>query len=139
MIGPTRVALEVTRKETAAEPGEIAARHCERCGRPLSRYNPDLHCGSCASVTVTAGTPCPVIDLGTRVAELRRGRSLTQESLAERAGLCVSTIAKTERGAMTPRIGTLCLIAGALGVGMADLFSDVSPATEVSECTGKDI
>jgi transcriptional regulator with XRE-family HTH domain len=48
----------------------------------------------------------------------------------------VFTIAKTERGAMTPRIGTLHIIAGALGVGMADLFP-ASPAMCAAGCTEK--
>jgi transcriptional regulator with XRE-family HTH domain len=52
--------------------------------------------------------------LGARLRELRRARALTQEELAEKAGVSPSTIVDIERGKHEPQIRTLRKLARAL-------------------------
>ena len=52
--------------------------------------------------------------LGARLRELRRARALTQEELAEKAGVSPSTIVDIERGKHEPQIRTLRKLAKAL-------------------------
>ena len=59
-----------------------------------------------------------------RIRELRTDRGLTQAALAEACRLGdKSTVAQWERGATSPRADVIPLIAAALGVGVADLYS----------------
>ncbi|WP_422770716.1 helix-turn-helix domain-containing protein [Plantactinospora sp. WMMC1484] len=65
--------------------------------------------------------------LGENIARIRRQRSLTQERLAERAGLSVETIGKLERNERTvARMSTLNQLARALEVPTSRLLGDVS-------------
>ncbi len=55
----------------------------------------------------------------------RRRAALTQEELAEKAGVGVATIARIEGGKMEePRVSTLRKLAGALGIEPRDLLED---------------
>ena len=63
-------------------------------------------------------------DLGRRVAELRIGRSLTQERFAEHHLHCtVQYLQRIERGSENLTIVTLVKIANALRVPLVDLFA----------------
>jgi len=58
------------------------------------------------------------LDFATQLRRLRRERGLTQEELAERAGLSVGAISYLERGlTQVPHKDTVQLLAQALGVG----------------------
>jgi len=60
-------------------------------------------------------------DLGTLLRRYRGRRQLTQEQLAERAGLSVGAISRLERGVRrSPRVQTLYLLAGALRLSRAE-------------------
>lgn len=66
--------------------------------------------------------------IGERIARLRARRKLTQETLAERAGLCVDTVRKLEQGVRrTARLTTLNALARALDVEPSALVGQ--PAT----------
>jgi transcriptional regulator with XRE-family HTH domain len=66
--------------------------------------------------------------LGERVARLRRRRGLTQEELAERAGVSVELVRKLEQGRRrSVRLGTVQNLARALDVQTAVLFDAPSP------------
>ncbi len=66
--------------------------------------------------------------IGERLARLRRRRALTQEELAERAGLSVELVRKLEQGRRrSVRLGTLHRLARALDVQTAALFDAPSP------------
>lgn len=54
--------------------------------------------------------------LGERVREQRRGRGMTQETLAEALGLSVAYVSLIERGGRNPPYTTVVAIARALGV-----------------------
>jgi len=60
--------------------------------------------------------------LGGRVKLLRRERRLTQEELAERAGLTSKFVGEVERAESNPSAASLARMAGALSVSMGDLF-----------------
>jgi HAD superfamily hydrolase (TIGR01509 family) len=62
------------------------------------------------------------IALGKRIAQLRRAAHITQESLAEQAGLAYSTLTKIEQGTIaSPSIFTIMALAKALGTSLEDL------------------
>jgi len=50
-------------------------------------------------------------ELGNKVAELRKQKGLTQEELALRCGLNISTVQKVEDGSITPNSATIKLLA----------------------------
>jgi transcriptional regulator with XRE-family HTH domain len=56
------------------------------------------------------------------VRELRVTPELTQESLAELAGMNVVQLSNIERGANEPKLSTILRIAAALEVSFAELF-----------------
>lgn len=60
-------------------------------------------------------------DIGARIRHARLHRNLTQEALAERAGIDRQAVNRIEQGHVSPRLDTLLLIADALGVPLADL------------------
>jgi transcriptional regulator with XRE-family HTH domain len=60
---------------------------------------------------------------GQRVRLLRSGRGLTQEQLAERAGISVDFLSLIERGKSSPSFENLDELADALKVSVAELFS----------------
>jgi len=66
--------------------------------------------------------------IGTRIAQLRAARKVTQEQLAERVGAAPQTIRRIERGKTTPPLGRLLDIATALGVQLLDLFEQADAA-----------
>lgn len=63
-----------------------------------------------------------LISFGKRVAELRKGNSLTQQQLADRTGLSLVSIAYIETGKRWVRLSTLDRIAKALGQDTHELL-----------------
>jgi transcriptional regulator with XRE-family HTH domain len=61
------------------------------------------------------------VQVGFRIRLLREARGLSQEKLAELAGLHRVYVGQVERGEKCPTIITLDKIAGAMGVEIADL------------------
>ena len=59
---------------------------------------------------------------GKRFAELRRSRKLTQEQLAEKAGITPLSIGFIEQGRRWPRLSTLHKLAKCLGVSLSEFF-----------------
>jgi transcriptional regulator with XRE-family HTH domain len=60
--------------------------------------------------------------VGERIRLLRTRQGLTLSELSERAGLSASYLSQIERDKVTPSLGALNALAGALNVGMRDLF-----------------
>ena len=69
--------------------------------------------------------------IAANVARLRLDRQLTQEQLAERAGVARMTLGKIERGVVVPRAGTLADLATALAVPVGELVTPVRPLESV--------
>ena len=69
-----------------------------------------------------------VSEFGTLLKRFRLAANLSQEALAERAGLSVRAISDLERGARrTPRPETIALLAEALALSAADRAALVAP------------
>lgn len=70
--------------------------------------------------------------LGNRIRLLRVQRGLTQEKLAERAGLTPKFLGEVERVETNPSATSLVRIAAGLQVDIGDLFNATSDAIPVS-------
>ncbi|MFD4993963.1 helix-turn-helix domain-containing protein [Cellulosimicrobium cellulans] len=75
-----------------------------------------------AAAAAAGDWPPELAALGSRVTEERKRRGLTQEELAELAGLSRPTISKIERGVQDVGVVVLCKIARVLGVAAASLL-----------------
>lgn len=71
---------------------------------------------------VKEGTPAGLL-LGQRVRELRTKRRLTQQALAESAGIPQTHVSAIELGLMQPNLGTLLRLALALDCKVSALVS----------------
>ena len=65
--------------------------------------------------------------VGRRMAEIRRDRGLTQEQVATAAAIDVQAVQRAETGRTALSFGRLYTVAKALGVTVADLFSETGP------------
>lgn len=64
--------------------------------------------------------------LGGNIATLRKARSWTQSTLAERVGVDTETVSRFERGATLPSLLTLEKISKSLRVGIGELLTESS-------------
>lgn len=62
----------------------------------------------------------------------RTAQRLTQEQLAERAGIHVTTIGKIERGQQVPSLALFVLLAKALDCPAEDLLHKILPSASVA-------
>ncbi|MHB8644373.1 MAG: helix-turn-helix domain-containing protein [Thermomicrobiales bacterium] len=67
-----------------------------------------------------------VITLGKRIRQLRSQTGLSQEKLADKAGMDRTYYAGIERGERNPSVKNLAKIATALGVHISALFEESS-------------
>lgn len=74
-------------------------------------------------------------EFGRRLADHRRAAGLTQEALAERAGLHAVTISYLETGIRAASVPTLVRVADALGVAPGILVDGIPP-TDKSTASG---
>ncbi len=65
-----------------------------------------------------------VVYIGDKLKEIRTRRFLTQEELAERAGVSPATIVRVERNQAEPHISTMRKLAQALSVDPTELLGD---------------
>jgi transcriptional regulator with XRE-family HTH domain len=63
-----------------------------------------------------------------RISSLRKAQDFTFDALAKRAGVAKGTLVQIEQEHANPSISTLCRLAAALGVSVADLVAPVSEA-----------
>ena len=63
-----------------------------------------------------------VVFIGDKLKEIRTRRFLTQEELAERAGVSPATIVRVERNQAEPHISTMRKLAQALNVDPTELL-----------------
>ena len=64
-----------------------------------------------------------LLDLGSRVRDLRKARSWTLEQAAQQAGLARSTLSKIENGQMSPTYDALKKLAVGLDISVPQLFT----------------
>ncbi len=62
---------------------------------------------------------------GSRVAELRKSRGLSQEKLAFEIGMDLTSVNEIERGKRNPTLRTVVKIARAFGLRPAELLADL--------------
>lgn len=79
--------------------------------------------------------------LGVRLRHWRRTQRLTQEQLAERAGLSYKFIGEVERGNGNPTVDTLSKLSRALDVDVVELFgaADIPMNVEAYGLSRKDV
>ena len=65
-----------------------------------------------------------VVKIGERLRDARVRRALTQQELAEKAGVGANTVARLERNETEPHMSTLQKLAHALGVDPSTLIPD---------------
>ena len=65
-----------------------------------------------------------VVKIGDNLKQKRIRRALTQEDLAQRAGLTTASVARIERNETEPRMSTLRKLAKALDIDPAELVGD---------------
>jgi transcriptional regulator with XRE-family HTH domain len=75
--------------------------------------------------------------LGRRVRELRTRLELSQEALAERAGLHWTYISGVERGRRNPGLNVLGQLADALDVSLAELLTNLHAPPPSKSGAGK--
>ena len=75
------------------------------------------------------------MDVGRRVAEIRKGQGLTQKLLSERAGVSQSTISDIESTNRDIAISILSKICGALSVTLSDFFNSNDSTASAPELT----
>jgi len=63
-----------------------------------------------------------VILLGRRIQNLRQGKKLSQDQLAESAGLSLKHLGELERGRGNPTLASLESLAEAFGMSLSELF-----------------
>lgn len=68
----------------------------------------------------------PIAQLAHNVKAIRASRGLTQENVANLAGLALSDVGRVERGQRDPGVRVLTRIAYGLGVDSAELLRDVN-------------
>ena|SRR2546428_1986852 len=66
--------------------------------------------------------------LGRRIRELRTERRLSQEALAEKAGMTNKHLSRIERGETNTRATTLVRILRGLDVNVGEVFSRITPS-----------
>lgn len=71
--------------------------------------------------------------VGKRVKSLRKGSSLTQEQLAEKANINAKYISSLECGRENPTLDVFLKISNALGVEVADIFAFEHESGNVKE------
>ncbi len=71
-----------------------------------------------------------LVAIGARIRGARIARSMTLQALADISGVSTSMLSLVERGRASPSIGSLIVIASALGVAMSDLIDDDSSTAE---------
>ena len=69
-----------------------------------------------------AKAPAMDVAVGQRIRELRRGRKLSLETVADRTDLSIGFLSQIERGLSSPSLRVLVTLADVLGIGIAGLF-----------------
>ncbi|MGX5773889.1 helix-turn-helix domain-containing protein [Methylorubrum zatmanii] len=72
---------------------------------------------------IAENTAATLATIGLRIREARNTRNMTLQSLAAASGLSTSMLSLVERGRASPSIGSLIVIASALGITMSELVA----------------
>jgi transcriptional regulator with XRE-family HTH domain len=75
----------------------------------------------------------PATGFGRRLKEVREARGLSQQQLADQAGLHLMTVSKLERGVQEPAWPLVLALASALGASCEDFRGAPSPPTSAEK------
>lgn len=78
-----------------------------------------------------------LIEMGNRITKLRKSKKLSQEALAEKAGVSIQTISSAERGFKALRPQNLLNICIALNTSADYLLTGKTSSSEISEMNKK--
>ena len=67
-------------------------------------------------------SPIILLAIGDRLKVVRKKKGMTQEDVADKAGIAVSQVGRIERGKLNPSISTIFVIALALEIEPKELF-----------------
>jgi transcriptional regulator with XRE-family HTH domain len=89
-------------------------------------------------VVLETGTILTCMSFGTVLKKVRKGRGVTQLQLAEKLGVTQATVARYEKGIMTPEVKRVSQMAKVLGVSVQELFEEkeVRPLPPASHTHG---
>jgi transcriptional regulator with XRE-family HTH domain len=104
--------------------GSTAAVKDKRKTLVTTEFSPEL------PDNVAETTASTLAAIGERIREVRQARNMTLQVLAESTKLSVSMLSLVERGRASPSIGSLIVIASALGVTMSDLIASEPESDE---------
>ena len=104
---PYEIVLMTTSEERVELPWDFVRHYCDQTYRPR--------------IELIAAEGRQI--LGTRVRTLREAADLTQEALAEAAGIGRATMIRLENGERPPKLSTLRAIAQVLGTPVEDLLA----------------
>jgi len=68
-----------------------------------------------------------MVDVGKRITELRTVQGISLTNLAKRSGIAQSSLSYIESGKAQPTVETAYKICAALGITLAEFFSDQPP------------
>src|SRR5947208_13778558 len=74
--------------------------------------------------SLSDATASALAAIGIRIKEIRLARGMTLQTVSDVSGLSPSMLSLVERGRASPSIGSLVVIASALGVTMSDLVAN---------------
>lgn len=77
------------------------------------------------------------MDIGKRLMALREGCGLTQNGLAERAGVSQTHLRRVELGQADITVGHLQLLCDAMSISMQEFFQGTSDSDEISAALSK--
>lgn len=69
--------------------------------------------------------------IGRRVRTMRKGRNMTLQQLAEASGISSSMLSLVERGLASPSIGSLIVVANALGASVSEIMATEDHSDDV--------
>ena len=107
---PYQIILQVKSREDVELPWDFARHYCD------STYRPRVE-----AIAATGRHP-----LGERIKHIRKSAGLTQEALAQAAGVGRVTLVRIENGEQSPRYDTLVSLAQALGRPAGELLTGSS-------------
>lgn len=73
---------------------------------------------------VSESTAQTLAAIGRQTRKVRQARSMTLKDVSDSSGISVSMLSLVERGRVAPSIGSLIVLADALGVTISDLLAD---------------
>jgi transcriptional regulator with XRE-family HTH domain len=77
------------------------------------------------------------MDVGMRLAALRKKCGYTQNGLAERAGVSQTHLRRVERGEADITVGHLQLLCDAMNISLKDFFEEASDIDEITTAISK--